>query len=255
MATSKSQQPRQWIKWYESHGQDVKLTCEHFGISRATFYRWLKKYRENPERPLRRQSRRPKSQRVPSWTVGDLWKVADICHSHPSWGRKPVYRAFIKQHGPRLSEATIGRMMRLVSRKCPFCEGTNGRHNLIGHLGAAYNTWCPESFLNQRVSTSILLRSVRRLKHLHRREIERKAREFAARMAKGWIDEGIPDSVYLPPIPTDIKNAIKAGQSVEEIAFGKETLSNTGSAVDEALMTRQMDILMQQLAEEDNGGA
>jgi len=33
-----------WIDWYYDHGKNISFTCRHFGISRATFYRWFKRY-------------------------------------------------------------------------------------------------------------------------------------------------------------------------------------------------------------------
>jgi transposase InsO family protein len=34
----------EWIDWYENHKKNVSLTCRHFGISRDTFYLWLKRF-------------------------------------------------------------------------------------------------------------------------------------------------------------------------------------------------------------------
>jgi transposase len=45
--------------------QDVKLVCQTFGISRATLYRWLKRFDPRDLISLREQSRRPRRVREP----------------------------------------------------------------------------------------------------------------------------------------------------------------------------------------------
>lgn len=32
-----------WFDWHRDHGENVSLTCRHFGIGRSTFYRWAKR--------------------------------------------------------------------------------------------------------------------------------------------------------------------------------------------------------------------
>lgn len=34
-----------WFDWYKTHGNNVSLTCRHFGISRDTFYHWEKSFK------------------------------------------------------------------------------------------------------------------------------------------------------------------------------------------------------------------
>ena len=59
MAQYRAHERRAWMEWYLQHGRKVKVTCQHFGISRATFYRWLQRYDPStPKRPLRSHSRR-----------------------------------------------------------------------------------------------------------------------------------------------------------------------------------------------------
>jgi hypothetical protein len=52
-----------WIEYYEKV-KDVTKTCRYFGISRTTFYKWLKRYQKDgiertldrPKTPLRKKS-------------------------------------------------------------------------------------------------------------------------------------------------------------------------------------------------------
>lgn len=61
-----------WIDWYHDHGKNISLVCRHFGISRATFYRWFKRYDRRNLYSLEddKQTRRPK--RVRQMTTATL---------------------------------------------------------------------------------------------------------------------------------------------------------------------------------------
>jgi hypothetical protein len=113
--------PGTWIRWHQRHGEDVAATCRHFGISRATLYRWLARSRQDPHAPLRRRSRRPKSPRAPGWTVRQLLAVAVLANTHPGWGRVRVWQALSLTDRHGLSEATVGRLLRVLRTDCPFC--------------------------------------------------------------------------------------------------------------------------------------
>lgn len=43
----------------QQNGANISLLCHEFGISRATGYKWLRRYIENGEPGLLEQSRRP----------------------------------------------------------------------------------------------------------------------------------------------------------------------------------------------------
>ena len=66
-----SKPARQRLKWFDhcrQHGQKVSLTCRYFGISRTTFYRWLKRYRSHALTTLEDRSHRPRHTRQPTWS-------------------------------------------------------------------------------------------------------------------------------------------------------------------------------------------
>lgn len=50
-----------WIDWYFSHGRNASLICRYFGISRDTFYRWLKRFNRSNLKSLEfdTKTRRP----------------------------------------------------------------------------------------------------------------------------------------------------------------------------------------------------
>ena len=55
-----------WMDYYRSCN-NVALTCRYFGISRKTFYKWLKRYNPNDLTSLEEQSRKPKT--IRQWQV------------------------------------------------------------------------------------------------------------------------------------------------------------------------------------------
>ena len=36
-----------WFDYFHTHGENISLTCRHFGISRDTFYLWKAKFNPN----------------------------------------------------------------------------------------------------------------------------------------------------------------------------------------------------------------
>lgn len=69
-----------WFDWYKSHGENTSLACRYFGISRATFNRWKKRFNKHNLKTLEfnTKTRRPHKLRemtTPTWI---LQKVYDI---------------------------------------------------------------------------------------------------------------------------------------------------------------------------------
>ena len=62
--TQKEQDRLRAITIYEKT-KDVSLVCRTYGISRATLYRWLRRYDPKDLNSLRNKSRRPKHLRSP----------------------------------------------------------------------------------------------------------------------------------------------------------------------------------------------
>ena len=67
--------------------QDVKLVCQTFGISRATLYRWLKRFDPRDLISLRVESRRPRRVRSPLWSRELVRAVKELREEYPRWGK------------------------------------------------------------------------------------------------------------------------------------------------------------------------
>ena len=59
----------EWIDWYYSHGNNISLTCRHFGISRDTFYLWFRRYTPNNLRTLEFDPRTRRPHKVREMTT------------------------------------------------------------------------------------------------------------------------------------------------------------------------------------------
>ena len=122
---------RGWFKDYELTG-NVSATCRRFGISRVTFYKWLKRYdAERPSRPLTSRSRRRRTKPSASWTSDDLNILAEL--DNQTGARLGAGRLALRlQKGEMLSRqcsrATVGRMLAMIRKRCPMCGIVDG-HN------------------------------------------------------------------------------------------------------------------------------
>lgn len=135
MAQYSLRQRQEWIAWHDAHGRNVTLTSRHFGISRATFYRWLQRYDPStPQRALRSRSRRPRTKRCPTWSTEQLVVLSDLVRQDPCLGRGRLRALLLERYNWQWSEATIGRMLQKIRDKCPVCKRRGGLHDELQHL-------------------------------------------------------------------------------------------------------------------------
>ena len=129
-----SKDRRTWISRYREIG-NVSLVCAEFNISRVTFYKWLNRADpEHPAKPLRSESRRPKSKRLPrKWGSRELNILADT--DFKTRGRLSAVRLseLLEKRGVTLSRSTVGRMMRNLANQCPVCGQRRRVHNELAH--------------------------------------------------------------------------------------------------------------------------
>jgi len=124
---------RAWITHYQKSG-NISATCREFGITRATFYKWLKRYDPaRPSRPLRSQSRKNITKRAPRWSPFDLGLLSDISRENPTWGAGKLSQLMQSYEIP-LSRATVGRMLSRITKRCPVCKATGGHHSALLHI-------------------------------------------------------------------------------------------------------------------------
>lgn len=129
MAKHESKDRRTWIRHHLENGKNISATCREFGISRATFYRWLARYDpDRPSKPLKSRSRRPHTKRQPQWTELDLRLLAELDFRCRRFGAGRL-TALMNDLGIRYSRATVGRMLRRIRLRCPTCSMPGGIHH------------------------------------------------------------------------------------------------------------------------------
>ena len=113
---------RSWVKHYSEETGNISATCRHFGISRATFYKWLNRYDPSkPSKPLLSRSRRPHTKRVSTRSPMDIEILAELGMRNPRWGAGRL-ASKMQEHGIAVSRATVGRMLFQIRRRCPLCH-------------------------------------------------------------------------------------------------------------------------------------
>lgn len=118
MAAPVSREARQrlrWIEFYLAHRQNASLTCRHFGISTATFYRWWARY--NPQRltTLEDRSRRPRRVRQPQTPAALVAQIRALRESYPRWGKAKL-AVLLQAAGWPVSVSTVGRTLNRLRR-------------------------------------------------------------------------------------------------------------------------------------------
>ncbi len=104
-----------WFDWHRDHGENVSLTCRHFGIGRSTFYRWAKRYNPKDFRSLEDQSSRPRRCRRPSWTQAEVLAVRRLRERYPFWGKLKLAVLLLRE-GLKLSASRVGRILAYLKR-------------------------------------------------------------------------------------------------------------------------------------------
>ena len=91
------------------------------GISRATYYRYKQRLKEEGLGGLKPKSRRPKRlRRKVHWTPELLIQIEQLRKQNPTWGRWPIWLALKKGGGPAsrsVSERTVGRILAYLERQ------------------------------------------------------------------------------------------------------------------------------------------
>ena len=85
------------IEGASEEGANISALCVQFGVSRKTFYKWLKRFREEGDRDLLYGCRRP---RVSPGRVGEEMgrAVLSARERHGSWGGRKI-RPFLFREG------------------------------------------------------------------------------------------------------------------------------------------------------------
>jgi transposase len=90
--------------------EGVTVAATRFGRSRATVYRWLRRYNPQDLTSLAPRSRRPKRVRRATWTAAQEQAVLRVREAHPRFGKVKLHH-LLAQQGIPLSISMIGRIL------------------------------------------------------------------------------------------------------------------------------------------------
>jgi len=107
------------ILWDET--RDVSLVCKTFGTSRATLYRWLKRYDPKDIRSVKDKSRRPKRVRKPRWSYELIIAVKGLRQLYPRWGKEKLV-VLVGKEGFKTSASTVGRIIAYLKHRGDLVE-------------------------------------------------------------------------------------------------------------------------------------
>jgi len=100
-----------WFDYYNSRGQNARLTCRHFDISPQTFYRWKRRYNPKYLTSLEGRSHRPRHVRQPAYSTELVQAVLKLREEYPRWGKDKL-AVLLPEEGVSCSASTVGRIIR-----------------------------------------------------------------------------------------------------------------------------------------------
>jgi transposase len=100
-----------WIRHYR-HSGNVKEVCERFHISKKTFYKWLKRFKESGEdlKSLADRSRRP--HRFPNSTPESVVLLLRQARTETGYGQRRLKTYMATTHNISISERTIWKILK-----------------------------------------------------------------------------------------------------------------------------------------------
>jgi len=100
-----------WLDYYRNHGNNASLTCRYFGISRKTFYKWLKRYNRLYLVSLESQSRAPIRKRQREITPTQELKIIQLRKQHIRYGKEKLSRIYQSLYGETISAWKIQKVI------------------------------------------------------------------------------------------------------------------------------------------------
>lgn len=95
---------------------DVGLVGQTFGMSRATLYRWLKRFDPQDLNSLKDESRRPWRIRKPLWSRELVQSVKTLRNEYPRWGKDKL-AVLVRDQGHEASVSTVGRIVKHLKQR------------------------------------------------------------------------------------------------------------------------------------------
>jgi transposase InsO family protein len=128
---------------------DVKLVCQTFGISRATLYRWVKRFDPRDLISLREQSRRPWKVRKPLWSRELVQAVKELREEYPRWGKDKL-AVLVRDQGHEVSVSTVGRIVNHLKQRGELREPKRRKISAKRKSRRSYGVRKPGDYIVER---------------------------------------------------------------------------------------------------------
>jgi transposase InsO family protein len=92
-----------WFDYYRSHKKNASLTCRYFGISRKTFYKWLKRYNAYELSRLESRSRAPYRRRQREITFQQELKIRTLRKKYIRYGKEKLKILYEREYKEKIS--------------------------------------------------------------------------------------------------------------------------------------------------------
>ena len=105
----------EWMVFYYTVGKEnVTLTAQHFDVSRKTFHKWLKRFKNSKYniRSLADQSKVPHHKRKWEVTLIQEDRIRYLRNRYPYYGKKKLKVLYEKEHSEEISTWKIERVIR-----------------------------------------------------------------------------------------------------------------------------------------------
>jgi transposase InsO family protein len=105
----------EWMVFYYTVAEEnATLTAQHFGISRKTFYEWLKRFKGSKYdvRSLANQSKVPRHKRKWEVTLIQEERIKRLRKKYPYYGKKKLKVIYEKEYSEEISTWKIERVIR-----------------------------------------------------------------------------------------------------------------------------------------------
>jgi transposase len=97
-----------WFDYYNSHGQNARLTCRCFGISPQTIYRWKRRYDSRRLESLEERSHRSRRLRQLTWSSELAQEALRLREEYPRWSKDKLSE-LLREQGHPVSASMVGR--------------------------------------------------------------------------------------------------------------------------------------------------
>lgn len=99
-------------------GCSLPTALQAIGCSRATYYRWRRRYQQQGLSGLDKRSSRPHQVRRVQWNRQHEQQVLRLRQRHPLWGKRKLWKVLNRDHDFTWSIRTVGRIVhRLLQRR------------------------------------------------------------------------------------------------------------------------------------------